>query len=370
MKQLILLIALICFAPAIAVSETPKPSSDATVGVLLPLTGPFADWGNGILHGIELGTQDSSSLRTTIQDDACDGKQAVSAAQYLLMQSIQIFMVGCVSAAKAIAPIIQKRGGLVFVIGGIDNETLRSNHNVIDFGTGVRTETRYLAAYIKTDPTIKTLAIIQGTNFFGEELTAGLGEGLKDSNVEIISNEKIDILSVECHSVATRILSRKPDAVFAHGSESSSGQCVKELRQLGFKGRIFAPYTTESESFLNAAGSFSEGVEYTFNSNASSQSAEKLAWEERFRARFGTTPIAHSYIAYDAIKLVTESFASCTSINIPCLNNYFKELGEAVGVSGELLLGNDGSANRPFGIKRIKSGKFEWVVERVKEKSA
>jgi branched-chain amino acid transport system substrate-binding protein len=335
------------------------------IGALLPLTGTFSDWGNGILKGLKFGLRDFSLIQANIQDDQCEGTKAANATHMLLSKGIKVFFVACVASVKAIAPIVQKADGVVFVLGGIDKETLDLNTNVVDLATEVSNEARYLAAYIASQPQIKKVGIIHGTNFFGEELGTELAKGLASRNRTVSNREKMDVTSIDCRAVALRILSQHPDAVFVHGSESSSGQCIKTLRQSGFKGTLFAPYTTESDSFLQAAGPAGEGVKYTFNSSAASKDSATLEWEDKFVLKFGTNPISHALITYDGVRLLNESLNYCDRNESSCILKHFKNLGKVDGIAGQIIFQPNGGALRPFGIKQIHDGKFQWVIDEV-----
>jgi branched-chain amino acid transport system substrate-binding protein len=351
--------------PGLTNAEVERQNS-REVAILLPLTGTFADWGHGILKGVNVALRDFSSIHGNVQDDACEGAKATNAAHLLISKGVRIFFVSCVASVKAIAPIIEKADGVVFVLGGIDNETLRLHSNVIDLATEVGTEAKYLAAYMASQPEVRKVGIIHGTNLFGEELGSELAKSLESRGRTVASHEKMDISSTDCRAIALRTIARHPDATFVHGSESSSGQCVKALRQSGFVGVIFAPYTTESDSFLQAAGPASEGIRYTFNSGSVLKNSTTLEWEKKFISEFHNSPISHALIAYDGIRLLNDSLVGCGSIGASCILKYFKSLGEVDGISGKVVFQSNGGALRPFGIKEIRQGKFEWVVDEVR----
>ena len=76
MKWIILIVCIVL----IACSE-----QKATVGVMLPLTGISAALGQNVRQGIELAeNQSSHPLNIVFEDDACDAKQGVTAAQKLI----------------------------------------------------------------------------------------------------------------------------------------------------------------------------------------------------------------------------------------------------------------------------------------------
>jgi branched-chain amino acid transport system substrate-binding protein len=82
------------------------------VGVLLPLTGDIAVYGNAIKNGIELAYEESpikETLKLIIEDDKGETKSAITAFNKLLSDNADVVIGGAMSsAAAAIAPIAQQ----------------------------------------------------------------------------------------------------------------------------------------------------------------------------------------------------------------------------------------------------------------------
>src|SRR5438552_3515115 len=87
--------------------------AEVRVGVILPLTGATAVWGEGIKRGIELANAEHPNAFKFIYEDEkfCDSKQAVMAAQKLIeIDSVKFLVTGCLNGSKAVAPIAERAG--------------------------------------------------------------------------------------------------------------------------------------------------------------------------------------------------------------------------------------------------------------------
>jgi branched-chain amino acid transport system substrate-binding protein len=100
-----------------------KPTAPTTkepikIGVILPLTGEMANWGESMKGGIELAKDEINSkggimgrhLEIVYEDNqACDKALTVSAFRKLInIDKVKITMVGCSGAVLAVAPIAEE----------------------------------------------------------------------------------------------------------------------------------------------------------------------------------------------------------------------------------------------------------------------
>jgi len=96
-----------------AVSTTPKKGSDGEVikiGVIAPLTGPGAVFGNALVKGIELARRDLASTKYTyeviVEDDATNPGTSASAAQKLInVDKVHAIITTTSGTGNAVKPI-------------------------------------------------------------------------------------------------------------------------------------------------------------------------------------------------------------------------------------------------------------------------
>ncbi len=91
------------------------------IGVVLPLTGNYAEYGQNVLPALqlvadELNRQGGPKVSLLVQDDQAQPKQAVSALQKLIQVDGVRFVIGGFTSASSIAmyPIAERAGVLMF----------------------------------------------------------------------------------------------------------------------------------------------------------------------------------------------------------------------------------------------------------------
>src|SRR3989344_8762822 len=98
-------------------NETASVSEPIKIGVVAPLTGPVADYGEEIRKGIISANIASSSIQFVFEDDKCDPKEAVSAFKKLTEFEKVQFIIGpaCGSPQEAIVPLLKNKSILAVV---------------------------------------------------------------------------------------------------------------------------------------------------------------------------------------------------------------------------------------------------------------
>ncbi|MEQ1651146.1 MAG: branched-chain amino acid ABC transporter substrate-binding protein, partial [Hyphomicrobium sp.] len=75
--------------------------AETTIGLIAPLTGQYAVFGEQIRRGAEQAAKDIGGIKLKIADDACDPKQAVAVANQLVAEGVK-YVVGHYCSGSAI----------------------------------------------------------------------------------------------------------------------------------------------------------------------------------------------------------------------------------------------------------------------------
>jgi branched-chain amino acid transport system substrate-binding protein len=365
MRKLLLSLLTICLTlrPIASKADTRVTPKDIQLGFIAPLTGPFPDWGESIRRGVEIALLDTKhKFSVNYQDDACQAKQAITIAQkFFSVEKIKyVIGPGCDHTLLAVAPIAAHADAILFSTGLLGEDVFASHRNIINFATQISAEAKRLAREINAEG-IKKLAIVHGTNTFGEEYNSRLSEAVTKAGGEVFS-EATDLGTTDFHTIIARILAHKPEALFIHQGNSETLAFIRQLREVNLSIPVFSYYSIENESFLNA-GRLIEGITYSFPINISDNSDRKLRFDQRFTEKFGVKafPSATSYYVYDGLMLLDKAFDSCSRSDSFCVLEFFHKFGKYQGISGEMSFRADGGNERTYGIKRVVDGKFAWI---------
>ncbi|MES2225447.1 MAG: ABC transporter substrate-binding protein [Patescibacteria group bacterium] len=361
----IILIAAILVISFVSVHPAKQSEEAVRIGLIAPLTGPFADWGTSIQNGMQLAVQDTHhTFDVNYQDDGCAARNGVSIAQeFFDVENIKLIMgPGCVEVLRPIAPLADSNGALLLSTGLLDDAIFAEHPSVLNFATQISAEAEYMAAYLESKQ-VKRIATIYGTNDFGVEFSKRLPESLAKRGITVSGTNSSNLDITDFRTIILHLIQSKPDAIFIHQGEKQVGLFAKQLREMGYDVPIYGGYGTEADSVLNAGGSAVEGIEYTYPVNSADEAPEKLAFDKRYAEMFNTTPTATSRFVYDGMMILDKALDACAASDTTCIRDYIRHIGKYSGISGDMYFKEDGSLVRPFGIKKIEGGKFIWVTK-------
>jgi len=337
------------------------------IGFIAPLTGPFADWGKSIQNGLELALNDTDhKFVVDYQDSVCDPKQTLNiATKFFDIEDIKIIIgPGCVTGLRAIAPLADKKQALLFSTGLLDDQIFEEYNSVINLATQISTEVQHMAVYLKSRD-LKKVAVIHGTNYFGEEYGRSLPEALKGEGIEVTRVERSDLDTTDFRTAILKLMEDDPEAVFIHQGETQIGLFAKQMTESGHDIPIYTYYGAEAESVIQAGGDSLEGIQYTYPYNSAETSEKKKIFEEKYKNKYQSIPTATSFFVYDGLQLIDQALDVCNPKDTPCIKTFFVTLGKKEGISGLMKFENDGSLTRQFGVKEIRDGEFVWVNKQI-----
>lgn len=337
------------------------------VGVILPLSGEFAAWGEGIRRGIQLFADTKKrTFKFDFQDEGnCQAQKALSAYRRFIGDGIKYVIVGCLAGTKAILPVAKNKDVVLFSVGLLDDAAFKQTDKLINLATQLSTESYYLAHRVAQQG-FKRVAIVHWIDAFSEEFAATLRNTLAQLDVEVVSQNGVDPKDRDYRSLLLRIKTSKPDAICYNIGQDQQEVLLRQIRQLGLNLAVFSNYVFETPPVLKL-GNLTSNVEYSFPLNSAEGTPEKIEYDKRFSARFGasSTPIANTYFVRDGLVLLETAVSKCGSGSADCVNKFFKNTSGFEGLSGEVSFRPDGSNMRPYGIKRIKNGEFIWADKKI-----
>jgi ABC-type branched-subunit amino acid transport system substrate-binding protein len=247
--------------------ETKKQASTTptVIGVIAPLTGPFADYGENMKAGVKAGlvaagVGTSTNISVVYADEQCDPKTAVSAYRKLVSIDGAKFIIGpgCGSPQEAIVPLLSEDGVVVVVPSAASAElSQKSGGNFFNIQYSLEDESKFNAEQIY-GMGHKNVAIITYANAFSKTHHDSFVKSFKGTVVsdQVVQDENADILPY-----LTKIKAAKPDAIYAPDIAFFFANATAKLKQLKMdKIPVFTTYVAELPSVIPVV----EGVTYSF----------------------------------------------------------------------------------------------------------
>jgi len=266
-------------------SEVDKQGADTpmNIGVIAPLTGTFADYGENVKAGVVAGLVASMGTSTNVgviyADDQCDAKMAVTAYRKLtdINQAKFIIGPGCGSPQEAIAPLLNEDGVVVVVPSAASSDLSRqSGGNFFNIQYSLEDESKFNAEQMYAMG-YKNVAVITYANAFSKTHDDAFHANFKGTIVgdQVITDNEADLLPY-----LTKIKAAKPDAMYAPDIAFFFAGASAKLKQLKMDNvPVFTTYVAE----LPAVIPLVEGVTYSFPSDLTTGTTTKGAVYELSR---------------------------------------------------------------------------------------
>ncbi len=337
------------------------------IGVILPLTGGYAEWALHVRQGMEMAQHKAKHVFEFIYEDEgpCDAPaRSLSAMKKLAsIDKVHIIISGCLSGTKVLGPVAKQQGLLLLSPGLLDREVLSHQYPLINLATEISGEARYLSTLL-ADSGAKKVASIRVSDAFAEEFSQTVTENLEKLGVALVLNEQVSSSMQDFRSLLARIKSSGADSLLINSlGKEQQISLMRQLSQLKLSIQVFGNYMIEGNAASEEERKWFEGVRYTYPVNSSAESTEKVSFDKRYAEEYPSSkqPIANTYFTYDGLLLLDVALNFCEQSDKACLKAKLANGEKHRGISGDMTINSDGSNNRPYGFKVVKNGRFEWL---------
>ena len=274
------------------------------VGVILPLTGIAADYGeairNSILMAIADEQQSFSNVEFIFEDAMYDNVMAIQAFNKLKdLDKVDLLYIWGVTFCQAVVPLALKYQ-IPFIAQSVDPSISRNSPNVIRFSNPTSDYAQKMLDYLRYSG-LKKFAFILSDNSYIEESFRGYEENLQ--NGETISIvDRYHLNNSDFRSAISKLKSADYDAVGVYLLPGQIASFFKQARQQNYKNTFFGPNTFESKSEILAAAGSMEGA-YLVNNQVES------SFQDKYLSTYGNdSQISFGGYAYEFARLCSELF--------------------------------------------------------------
>ncbi len=240
-------------------SQGKKSEGPVKIGVLAPLSGIAADYGEEIRKGIM--AADAPGVEFVFEDEKCDSAPALSAFKKLTELDKVSYIIGpaCGAPQEVVAPLVKAKDMVVIMPSAASQKLYTDSGNkMYNIQYSLENESKFIAEQM-TAKGYKNVVLITYQNAFSKTHSDSFKANFKGTILQEISFQN------DTNDVATELIkirSLKPDAIFSTDIAFFFANGLPKLRQLGVTVPVFSQYAVE----LPAARPLVEGVIYSFPS--------------------------------------------------------------------------------------------------------
>ncbi|MES2215989.1 MAG: ABC transporter substrate-binding protein [Patescibacteria group bacterium] len=321
-SRIIVAVLLILVVIVIIVQSKKTQQVPQKIGVIAPLSGFVASYGEEMKKGILEVASSTPGVEFVFEDDKCEPKDAVSAYQKLVQfEKVRVIIgPGCGSPQEAIIPLIKADNTIVLVPSAASRDLYTlSNDNFFNVQYSLENESAFNAEKL-TEAGFKKVALIRYQNAFSEAHAKAFKEAFKGEILEHVLKDETSDVAAE----VAKIKPEKVDAVYAPDVSFFFGNGLTKLRQYGITVPVYSTYVAE----LPAVRTMVPDVIYSFPGDLS-----------------GTQGAVYE-LSKQAAEIAVEALKSCADSSL-CVKN-------------SLISSNKfdefGVYKRPMILKQIKGG--------------
>ena len=344
-------------------------ADEIKVGIMVPISGPEAAYGKDLENAILLAVSEinarggilEKTVVTITGDDACDLRQATSAASNLVTEDVVAVVGGYCSPATAPTLKIFDDAGIPIIIPVADSIKLVGVNPGNGFqinSTGI--DQAITAVNFFKEKKIRKLAIIHQKDGYSKELAVLTEKKWKAMGHEVVAVEVVNKGEKDYAGKLTRLKNKGPDAVFWTAYYDDGPLVIKQLRQVGFRKLIALGDGSNSPKLIETAGVAAEGV-YCFSKPLIEYLPASKAFVDSYKKKFNQEPGPYSALAYDGMNLLADAIIRAGTVDKAAIAKALKETNEFIGIAGPISFKPDNTLARSNFVVLIAKGN-SWAL--------
>ncbi len=286
------------------------------IGVMESLTGPGETYGSVAVQAKQMAVEEINAaggingrmIELIVEDSKCSAQDAITAYNKLTdVDGIKIILgTSCSGAMLGAAPLAEADGVILF-------SGLATNPDIANAGDYIfRTSISDALLGVDVGNTmwadgVRNLATISETTDYAEGVRRTSVAQFEKRGGTVVAEERYGSDTTDFRTQLTKLLAENPDALLlAAQSEFTGGTIIKQVRELGFEGQIYADIVPVGATALEIAGDAAAGTKAIL-ADISPNNAKGQEVLANFRAKYDYVTLAwYLGSAYDDVYITAE----------------------------------------------------------------
>ena len=365
------LISLIAIGTLYAGGGGQKPaasdSGNIKIGVLVPISGSEAYYGNDMYNAYELAVDHINAAGGVLgrkmellkpADDGCDALMAAQAATTITSQRPHFVVGGYCSGATipALQEFYDKK--LVMLISAANstritdlklNQTFMINSPGSHAIDSLISLSKHLGA--------SKIAVIHQGDDYTQNLSDLCNQKMPPAGLQIVTTQVMEKGTPDISAIVTAIRNSGAQLIYWGGYFADGGNAIRQLRAGGYTGIIVAGDGSASTELIPAAGAAGEGVFVTSPPFIQfSEGGE--AFQKAYETKYKQSPDAYAPLSYDTIMVLKTAIEKAGTTETAKVRDEIQKI-QYKGLSGLISFApNRELAQSNFIIIQIQNGKY------------
>lgn len=371
MKKTVLLLVILPLLLATTCTRAPR---EIPVGVILPLTGTTAGYGESCLQGIKMAVEDinvkgikGQRIALRIEDNQGEDDLAAQAATRLIKQSKVVAILGPTESSSALeAARVAQKLGVPLLTPSATNPGVTEVGNYISricyvdpFQGEVMANFAFRSLGLR-----KAAVVIDSSMDYSRGLAEFFTRKFEKSGGTIVSREYYNEGATTFTDLIAALLKAKPEIVFIPGYYSEVGLFLQAAQDAGLKSVFLGGDGWDSPQLFELAGkALSVPNRCYICSHFSPEDPDTMVqtFDRRYRAKYDDTPDASGALGYDATMVLADAFRRALGINREAVRDAINSTYHFPGVTGLISLDEKRNAVKSAVVLKSQGGRFVFL---------
>lgn len=278
---------------------------DYKLGLILPLTGHFSNYGLNGLNGAKMALEETPGIEILVEDDEGLPEKAASSAKKLIeLDGVPALISFRSSTSAAIAPIAEQTKTVHLYSSSATDSAKKYAWVFSNYGGNMKEDCKEISGKLS-----------EKTSFLGLNL---------DSSAECITElEKsgknfgkylYNASDKDFKTQITRLQAEQPEQLIIRADEKSLPLVLKQMKEMNYKPKqIICPQATASGCANKQT--LSEYNEYFIGAiatdNYTTTSKEIIEFNKRYLEKYGAEPLDSTYSIYENTRIIVTLVKEC-----------------------------------------------------------
>ena len=347
------------------------------VGLIAPLTGEVAVYGNAVKEAVQLYIDDFNAadhpfdINLIIYDDKGDPTEAMNAYNKLVYQDDIAVLLGPVTSSPTFGVAEAS------VDDGIPALTPTATHpDVTTYGNNFFRacfedpfQGGSMAKFASSELKATTAAIIyNNADTYSIGLRDAFMKTAEEVGLTVTTTEAYGASDIDFRAQLTNIIKTNPDVLFIPYYYNVTYMICSQARELGYTGTFLGVDGTDGVLAIEGADvSVFDGMYFANHYSADSDSPVTQAFIKEYTDKYGATPNALAALGYDGAMIVCDALERVNNDGVKIESSY-EAIIEALratevdGVTGHITFDENNNPIKTLSIIQIKDGAYHFYM--------
>jgi branched-chain amino acid transport system substrate-binding protein len=368
-------------AAAAAVLLATSALADVKIGILMPLSGKGASYGEHQQVALKMAQQEleksgikGEKVQFIVYDTRGENAEAISLARKLVSSDKVLAVIGpFFSAETEVAFPVGVQGKTPIITASAAKPGIAAKNRPWAFRNALASDQMngmLVESWLKQNPSIKSVVILTDvkdafTKVDGQAVFPAI---LQAKGIKVLDNVSFQTADIDYAAQVTKAKQLNPDGIVVAGLYNEGGNVVREIRKQGLKQPVVGALGMSEPKFLEIAGPASEGTMVVMPFWPDNPDPKIAGWVNEYKKRANVAPNNTDALMYDTVFILKSCIegSGVTNKDADLAADREKIRGclEKVnhnGVTGPIRFNADGDAVLQPTVLQARGGKWAYL---------